>query len=336
MLAAPDAQRRFGFADGVWVERWEGSWVVRWADSNCRPVAELVARAAPPEVQVLLGLPPGRWDVAVAWVKETHGVDLTTSEVRVGVTRGHLLALVFSVPLDVPGDLELLEAAAESVCERALGELLLDRWIVAIDVVRSARRSKLAVLSTRVETSAQTHPGALLCELVQLGVSAVLGGVPETQLTPASDGWTALELSPGAPGAQGDRLQAFTSVPEALKAALEGLPFDSARFTRGPEVMIWCAWTRGELEARIVGREIAEATIFAMAPGRVAVCGSGFGLTRDFLDLWVLPEVEVLADLRAELARRLGVPVELGFYDTHWSSELLEPWQAALGDAFVE
>jgi len=321
-----DVDTRSRFADGVWVESDGGRFIVRWSEPERRAVAEAVCLAAPEETPALLGVPALGWEAAAAWVLRTQGVDLTTCEVRVGLTRGHLLVIVFSIPLDVAGSPEVLDRAVEEVCERALGEVTLDRWIVSIDVVRSARRSRLSVLPADGGQTAETHPAALLCELVKLGIAAVLEAVPESRLSGDDDAWTALELTEETDSPQGDRLQAFTNVPEALKAALEGLPFDSARFTRGREVMIWCAWQRSGLESRILGRELAEAAISTLPRQSCAVCGSGFGPHRDFLDLWVLPEVEVLRAVRQQLATALGVPIDLGFYDSHWSHERFLPW----------
>lgn len=319
---------RLAFGPGLWVEREGSTWVVRWEDPSLRPWAESVARAAPPGQAVVLGLPRLGWESALRWVEHAHGVDLSSCQVRVGITRGHLLALVFSVPLDVPADADRLELAAEALCERALGEDVLDRWVVGIDVVRSARRSKLAVLSSEV-AAAETHPLPWLERLVDLGIEAVRAGLPESRFGSEADGWTALELEPGTTGPQAERTQAFTNVPEALKAALEGLPFDSARFTKGPEVMIWLGWTARGLPQRLAARQRGEGSIARLAERKLcALCGSGFGPKRDYLDLWALPEPDALAAIRAELASSLGTAVELGFYDSNWSRERLSPWQA--------
>lgn len=318
------------FGHGVWVERDEGVWVVRWSELRQRPWAEAAARSAPPGTELRLGLSPRVCEAALSWVERTHGVDLTTCEVRVGVTRGHLFAIVVSVPLDVAGRPEVLDQAVESFCERLLGEEILDRWIVSIDVVRSARRSRLSVLPAATKASAETHPISLLTDLVRIGIDAVLAGVPRSQFEGGVQPWTALEL--GVDGSvQGDRLQAFTNTPEALKAALEGLPFDSARFTRGPEVMMWCAWRLDSLDSRISGRSRAEAAVAALGGDACAICGSGFGVRRDFLDLWVQPRAEVIRELRTELAACLNTQVEIGFYDSHWELERPSPWPPAGG-----
>jgi hypothetical protein len=300
--------------------------VVRWAELCLRPLARAVAQRAPID-EVLLGLPGIGGEAAQEQVLRLHGVDLAGSEVRVGITRGHLMALVVAIPLDVPGGPEVLGAAAECLCEQALGEQVLDRWVVTVDVDRAPRRSRLSILPTASGATAETHPLPLLEPLVQRGVAAVTAELPASQLSDAADDWLALELEPDPDAIQGDRLQAFTRCPEALKAALEGLPFDSARFTRGREVMVWFAWTVPSLAARLAARETAEAVIEELGrAGRAcAVCGSGFGPTKDYLDVWVLPEVEVLAKLRSRLAQRLGTAVELGFYDTEWAREHCAP-----------
>lgn len=330
LVGSGDEMQSARFGHGVWVERDDGVWVVRWTELCQRPWAEAAARSAPPGTKLCLGLGPRACEAALSWVERTHGVDLTTCEVRVGVTRGHLFAIVVSVPLDVAARPEVLDQAVESFCERLLGEEILDRWIVSIDVVRSARRSRLSVLPASTKASAETHPIALLTELVRIGIDAVLAGVPASQFEGGLQPWTALEL--GVDGSvQGDRLQAFTNNPEALKAALEGLPFDSARFTRGPEVMVWCAWSLDSLESRISGRSRAEVAVAALGGDACAICGSGFGARRDFLDLWVQPRAGLIRQLRAELAARLNTPVEIGFYDSRWALERPSPWPPAVG-----
>jgi len=314
---------RVRFADGVWAERHASGWVVRWADPSLRPLARSVARCAPQGQSVVLGVPGAGLGAALEHTLGRHGVDLRGSEVRVGITRGHLLALVFSIPLDVPGELDQLEAAVECLSEQALGEELLDRWVLTIDVARAARRSRLSVLPASGSANAATHPLELLEQLVQIGIAAISAELPESQLVPSPEGWTALDVAPAPGGLQGDRVQAFTNSPEALKAALEGLPFDSSRFTRGPEVMVWFAWTQAPLSARLAAREAAETLIRELSEvrGACALCGTGFGPTRDYLDAWVLPNVEFLGSLRQELAARLGTSVELGFYDSQWVGE---------------
>jgi len=327
LLGRADRPPSFRFARGVWAERRGPRWVVRWAEAELRPLADAVARTAPPAQEVLLGLPALGWEAARALALRLHGVDLEGAEVRVGITRGHLLALAFSIPLDTRGGPDELQAATECLCENALGEQTLDRWIATIDVVRAPRRSRLSVLPAGPARVAETHPLHLLESLVERGVTAVTEQLPESQLMVECDDWTGLELQADPEGIQGDRLQAFTRCPEALKAALEGLPFDSARFTRGREVMIWFAWTQPSLSARLAARETAEAVVAEVGGTEpaCAVCGSGFGPVRDYLDVWAIPEVEVLGKIRDELARRLGTPVELGFYDTEWARERFRP-----------
>lgn len=298
---------------------------MRWTEPARRPWADVVVRSAPAEVQPQIGLAPRTCALALDWVARTHGVDLTTSEVRVGVTRGHLLAIVLAIPLDVPGDPETLDRATEAFCERLLGEHTLDRWVVSIDVARSARRSRLSVLPNSAGASAETHPIDSLADLVQIGTAAIVASVPTSQLGAGAEPWAALELDLDG-SVQGDRLQAFTNAPEALKAALEGLPFDSARFTRGPEIMMWCAWQLDSLAARIRGRATAEEVVAALGPRVCTICGSGFGARRDFLDLWILPQTEAIQALRAELAARLGTRLEIGFYDSHWALERPASW----------
>ena len=89
--------------------------------------------------------------------------------------------------------------------------------------------------------------------------------------------------------------------------------------------MVWFAWTQSSLTARLAAREVAKLTIkeIAESQGACALCGSGFGPTKDYLDVWALPNVAVLARVRERLSARLGTPAELGFYDSEWALERL-------------
>ncbi len=326
-LEQAEAPGKIRFADGVWVERHASTWVVRWAEPSLRPLARSVLEGAPAGQPVLFGLPGSGWAVATDLARRVHGVDLDACEVRVGITRGHLLALVFSIPLDVPGDGDALQAAVECLSEQTLGEQILDQWVLTIDVTRAARRSKLAVLPAGGRAAAETHPLHLLEELVRLGIMAITAELPESQLSLGSDDWTALDIDPDRLVFRAIACRHSPTVPKRLKAAIEGLPFDSARFTRGPEVMVWFAWTLSSLATRLAAREVAEAVIgeIRRAEGACALCGSGFGPTKDYLDVWVIPEVHVLSLIRTQLAARIGTSIELGFYDSQWAKERLVP-----------
>jgi hypothetical protein len=48
--------------------------------------------------------------------------------------------------------------------------------------------------------------------------------------------------------------------------------------------------------------------------------GSGFGEESDYIDAWVLPDIEVLRRLGNSLAK-IWHGVELGFYDTRFGAE---------------
>lgn len=327
--AEGDAERpeteRLRFRPGVWAEKSNGTWVVRWSDPALLPLAESAQRAAPLEFGALLGLPARGHAEALEAVQAEWGVDLSSSEVRVGITRGHLLSIVFHVPLDVPGSPETLEDAILSYAEHALGELTLDTWVVSIDLTRSARRKGLLVVPDAEKEPAVTHPIASLQEIVRAGIEGIQAELPASRFTPGAEGWTALEVSPLEGNAEEDRVQISTNCPEALKAALEGLPFDSTRFTRGGEILVWVAWKARPLEQRVELKEAVERSLEAARARGVdcVLCGTGFGRTRDYVDLWILPRSEQLGALLSTVADAARAPVELGFYDSRWARERL-------------
>lgn len=300
--------------------------VVRPVELAATPEAELLAREAPPG-RARVGLPAEGLDAALEHVREELGLDLGASQVRVGVTRGHLLEVVVAVSLDVRAREELLQVAAEVLLERCFGDAALDRWVVSVAVTRSARTSGLVLVTeARGRLSAELHPMSALPELLERGVAAISATLPDSQLTPsAEDSWTALEI-PAAEGAPlADRLHASTTCPEALKCALEGLPFDSARFTRGPERLVWLAWRSPAGEPRDAARaRVEEVLVEAAATSWLSLAGTGFGRERDFVDLWVVPAPESLERVGRIASAHAGVPVTLGFYDSTWAEEQLE------------
>lgn len=258
-------------------------------------------------------------------VLDETGVVLDTCRVRVGVGRGHLLEVVFQVPLDVSGGEESMQLAAEAYLEGRLGTAVLDEWVGSVAVDRIARTSGLLVVSDS-RSSAPSHPLSEGVHLVRRGIDGIRSSLPESLLrAPQSQqDWTALEIPPTESGLQSDRCFASTRFPEALKCALEGMPFRSSRFTRGPERLVWLSWEgRGELPERLRLREEVEGRLLAVQDaGPLLVAGTGFGRTRDYVDVWLDPAWGELRQTVTAIAAETG-EIELGFYDTPWSEHPL-------------
>jgi hypothetical protein len=311
----------------LWLESFDAGISVRYESRPSRPLAELVAAAAPDHLAATVGQRRVAHDAALQLARELDDVDLSTSRVRVGVTRGHLFEVVFSVPLDVSGGEEDLQAAAERYLESVLGERCVDDWVASVGVVRSPRtRGFLVVRESSVATD---YPIESTCELLERGIFGISSELPQTLLRPEGSSWTALDMQPTDSGPQAERVFASTTQPEALKAALEGLPFHSARFTRGDEVFVWLALARRSTTSQSE-REASEARVQSFCDeGAASLIGSGFGRELDYLDLVIRNHLGALQGLlRAlELAPHEGdgaAPLGwLGFYDSCWADEVL-------------
>jgi hypothetical protein len=236
-----------------------------------------------------------------------------------------LLIVVLAVPLDVELGAAELDDAAQTFAEHCLGDRALDRWVASIDVVRLPRRGSLALIQEFASATAETYPLQHLEPLMQTGIDAILAEQPSSRLGPGGAEWVALEMSPTDQGVQADRSQAFTSCPEALKAALEGLPFDSGRFTRGSEVFAWLRWSSREGNARATTKLGAEHALErALQRGLpVQLTGTGFGRRTDYVDIWVDPTATTIRQVLALTHEAVRAPVDLGFYDTVWAAEVL-------------
>ena len=245
------------------------------------------------------------------------GIDLESSRVRVGFSRGHLLEVVVQVPLDVSGDDETLQIASEVFLEACVGCRRLDTWVGSVSVDRIARTKGLLVVND-ARTVSSEHPLEEAANLIERGISAVWEQLPESLFDAgSSSGWTALDIPPIDDGLQPDRLFASTCFPEALKAALEGLPFSSSRFTRGRELFVWLSWQSNSesIEGRHERRVTLEDELSRALAERMLAVGSGFGSSRDFLDAWVRPDEETLVSIVRRTEALVG-PCELGFYDS--------------------
>lgn len=259
-------------------------------------------------------------NTALAAAREETQVILDESRLRVGVTRGHLLEVVVQVPLDVAGDPESLQLAAEIYLETLLGDALLDEWVASVGIDRIARRSGLLLVADS-RSSAPAHPLEDAGSLVRLGIDGIRGQLPESLFTlPVAQGdWTALEIPEIQAGLQAERRFASTRFPEALKCALEGMPFSSTRFTRGAEKFCWLSWRApAEVGERLDTRaRIEHALLSERCAPHLLVSGSGFGPRRDYLDLWTLLSWPELPGVLRELESWVS-DLELGFYDSEF------------------
>ncbi len=307
----------------AWVEE---RYCIRTTELPAWPLAWTVVEVAPPEIVVECGIPACGHERALHLVNEEAGLDLSSARVRVGMTRGHLLAIAMQVPLDVVGDEALIQRGAELYCEACLGDEFLDQWVVSIEVMRGPRSRGLLVVSDS-SPQAPTYPLGQLDELSRRGAQSILAEVPSSRIEGNERRrWTALELGTAPDGscAQLDRREAMTSCPEELKCALEGLPFDSRRFTRGDEIFVWLSWTAPEGK-RLQFRDRAEARLNQLSEGGLpcVLAGTGMGATADYFDLWVSRSVAALERLTSRLLSELGLPLELGFYDSCFAEETM-------------
>lgn len=252
-------------------------------------------------------------------------VSLDASRVRVGVTRGHLLEVVVQVPLDVAGDPESLQLGAEIYLETLLGDALLDEWVSSVAIDRIARTTGLLLVSDS-RSSALAHPLVDAGSLIRLGVEGIRGQLPETLLgsVAENESWTALEIPEISQGLQAERRFASTCSPEALKCALEGMPFSSTRFTRGGEKFCWLSWrgAKGGEERLLVRTEVEELLTSARCARHLCISGSGFGPLRDYVDFWADLGSPELPNVISELAKSHD-DLEFGFYDTPYSASPL-------------
>lgn len=299
--------------------------VLRYDEAPALPSAQFVRELGPANLRIELGRRAGSHDSALREVTDLYGISLETARVRVGVARGHLLEVVISIPLDISGDVESLQLAIEHYLEVSVGDETLDCWVSDVALDRIARTSGLLMVQDS-KVPGETHPLSSTRKLIERGVRGILENLPE-RLAPTThaDQWTALTISELGSGLQAGRLHASTRFPEALKAALVGLPFSSRRFTRGGEVMIWISWSPpdGAPQERFAIRERVEESLGQHPQSeRIVLAGTGFGRSDDYLDLWIPPESSLLQSLLSHLLPIVGA-LEAGFYDSCWAEEIL-------------
>lgn len=310
------------------------SWIIRYSHPSVVPLAQWVVSALPNDRLISVGRPAGSFDEALDKARRL-GVDLGSSRVRVGFSRGHLLEIYVFVPLDVDVEADRLQFSAEIFLETLLGDAIMDDWVGIVDVDRIARSKGLLVMADS-RSSTVSYPLSEVRDLVERGIAALTEELPDSiihsQVETAD--WTALtidessDLNESDDLPQPDRCFATTRFAEALKACLQGLPFCSARFCRGEEIWISLSWTAQRAESRAQLREQVEAILSDSSPDNGPVHagvdfllgGTGFGIERDYVDLWVRND-ELTIGAVAMMVAQLTKSVCLEFYDTKWRDE---------------
>ena len=310
------------------------SWIIRYSHPSVVPLAQWVVSALPNDRLISVGRAAGSLDEALDKARRL-GVDLASSRVRVGFSRGHLLEIYVFVPLDVDVAADRLQFSAEIFLETLLGDAIMDDWVGTVDVDRIARSKGLLVMADS-RSSTVSYPLSEARDLVERGIAALTEELPDSIIRSrleAAD-WTALtidessDLNESDDLPQPDRCFATTRFPEALKACLQGLPFCSSRFCRGEEIWISLSWTAQRAESRAQLREQVEAILSDSSPYNGPVHpgvdfllgGSGFGIERDYVDLWVRNDELTIGSV-AMMVAQLTKSVCLEFYDTKWREE---------------
>ncbi len=288
---------------------------------SARPMAGWVSEGAPTDMQLGVGRPSSDHEEALQRVRQEFGVDLSTSRVRVGFTRGHLMDVVVQVPLDVEGESEILSQGALCYVQTRLGDVVFDTWVLEVGVDR-IRRTRGLMMTMDQGREAETMPLSFTGALVGKGVMAVTAELPLTLLSvdPHGSDWFALEIPESGGVIQGERRFASTRFPEALKACLEGLPHDSARFTQGGEVFVYVSCELSTKDRSLL-REQAESFISKRAwSNLVVLAGTGFGKKTDYFDLWMVPDAERMKDFFQGLSEIIG-ELWVDFYDEQFADE---------------
>lgn len=291
------------------------SCLLLYAERTGRAWAEILAFHAPDFCRVQVGAQPHELIQALREAQRRTGVDLSQAEVRVGLTRGHLFEVVFSVPRDVSGGQEDWQIAAELFLEHLLGDVFLDDWVLSVDVLvtRSSRSLPVLVAPTEQSVSYPIEQTELLLRKARRGIEE---SIPLSSQELARESWIALEVAPGSAGEEAERSFISTLAPEAMKAAWEGLPFSSERFVQSGELFVCLSWQAPN--RRLEARQRCEAWVeaYLRERGAGALVGSGFGPLCDYLDLLLVPDEHFLSELGQGLAEELG-EVQLHFYESN-------------------
>jgi hypothetical protein len=271
-----------------------------------------------------------------ALISVPRGTILSSAQVRVGISRGHLLEVVVHVPESVND--ESMMGAFESVVEALVGQRIFETWLEQVSVAPLARGGPLRVVGSGA-SSPTTAPISSLGDLVERAVSAVVAGLPERPLHThcASLKWTMFETEPVPADdyvGQDDLLLSTTLAPELLKSYLQGAPFSSQRFSRNDEVFCYLKTenpTAG-IEQLVARRTELEDELDAelREAGAGCVIGNGLGLRYSYIDLALsqpgvgLPLVRRVARSRDVFARSWIL-----FCDTAWTHEWIGIWDDA-------
>lgn len=220
-----------------------------------------------------------------------EGIDLSRARARAGFSRGHLLELVLLDPAFGSSRDELAQRTADRAADALLGAQLVDDWIGQVDVAPLARGGLLEIAGGANE---QSLPLAELQSAVLAAIDGLLAGLPEAphHARAGAGEWTLFELEPEQAddvAAQNDLVLATTSVPELLKAFLQGLPVYSGRFSRHGELFCYIKLEsdgRAD-EQRLAERSALEDAINAalVKAGAGCVVGNGLGLCHSYIDL---------------------------------------------------
>lgn len=230
-----------------------------------------------------------RFDQALAALR-ADGIELGKARARAGFSRGHLLDLLLLDPAFGSAADESAQQIAERAADALLGEQLVDDWVGEIDVAPLGRGGPLKV----VGDGEQSLPLEELQPAVLAAIDGLIAGLPDAphHARAGAGEWTLFELEPERAddfAAQNDLVLATTSVPEMLKAFLQGLPLYSGRFSRHGELYCYLKLDGGGRtdEERLTARSALEdglnsALVRAQAG---SVVGNGLGLRYSYVDL---------------------------------------------------
>jgi hypothetical protein len=318
---------------GLSVERFDQGLIVRARSRELCPLAERVAKQAPPNLTVHTHRPRLAWTEALTRAESRGGPDFRGARVRAGFTRGHLLELVVSVPGGKGDDAE--RELAERLVWDIAGERRADDWIGGVEVEAAPRGGPLRVLHERPDDAARL-PLSELSAALDAAISGVEAGLPEAPLHDSGDGeWNLFELDPETAGdypQKDDLVMAVTRVPELLKCFLEASPVSSLRFSRHERFFFLKYESNGHPESRLAERETLERALdrYLIAGRAGRVVGGGLGLRYSYVDV-ALSKLDQGLALICEAAREEGLPQRswIECFDSDFADEWLEVWPGA-------
>lgn len=304
-------------------------------DSSAWPLAELLLREAPRELDMTLAL--GRAAVpleqALLEIEQAHGVSLSRASLRAGFVRGHLLEITLGVPGGAGSENE--QIAAENLVRAALGDRLFETWVGAVHSSVEPRLSSLRVLDVRAPRSKLQVQE--LFDTVAAAARGVLAGLPQSTYAERSRSssaaeWTMLEVEPlpDAPGGRKeDLVLASTCMPELLRCFLDDAPCSSRRFSRVGESFVFVSYSDAlaSMDRRVARRTEIESVLASALVDVGAVTGVGLGVHSTYLDVALCNLETGLARLVSKL-RELELPRDsfVGFVDSELSEEWLSIW----------